>query len=117
MRSKTRILFRTLTVTALMLGGVLPLSAQEFTPPAPLLEMAGHRDIVRFLQYLSPDGRNILSLSGDSLIVWDSTTGEEVIRLADGERISIAVAGDGNRVYVATYSSERLKRRSCIKTE
>ena len=108
MRSKTRILFRTLTVTALMLGGVLPLSAQEFTPPAPLLEMAGHRDIVRFLQYLSPDGRNILSLSGDSLIVWDSTTGEEVIRLADGERISIAVAGDGNRVYVATYSSARI---------
>ena len=108
MRSKTRILFRTLTVTALMLGGVLPLSAQEFTPPAPLLEMAGHRDIVRFLQYLSPDGRNILSLSGDSLIVWDSTTGEEVIRLADGERISIAVASDGNRVYVATYSSARI---------
>ena len=108
MRSKTRILFRTLTVTALMLGGVLPLSAQEFTPPAPLLAMAGHRDIVRFLQYLSPDGRNILSLSGDSLIVWDSTTGEEVIRLADGERISIAVAGDGNRVYVATYSSARI---------
>ena len=108
MRSKTRILFRTLTVTALMLGGVLPLSAQEFTPPVPLLEMTGHRDIVRFLQYLSPDGRNILSLSGDSLIVWDSTTGEEVIRLADGERISIAVAGDGNRVYVATYSSARI---------
>ena len=108
MRSKTRILFRTLTVTALMLGGVLPLSAQEFTPPVPLLEMTGHRDIVRFLQYLSPDGRNILSLSGDSLIVWDSTTGEEVIRLADGQRISIAVAGDGNRVYVATYSSARI---------
>ena len=108
MRSKTSILFRTLTVTALMLGGVLPLSAQEFTPPAPLLEMAGHRDIVRFLQYLSPDGRNILSLSGDSLIVWDSTTGEEVIRLSDGERISIAVASDGNRVYVATYSSARI---------
>ena len=50
MRSKTRILFRTLTVTALMLGGVLPLSAQELTPPVPLLEMTGHRGVVPFLQ-------------------------------------------------------------------
>ena len=108
MRSKTRIRLWILTVTALMLGAVGPLSAQDLPPPAPLLKMTGHRDIVRFLQYLPPDGRNILSLSGDSLIVWDSTTGEEVIRLADGERISIAVAGDGNRVYVATYSSARI---------
>ena len=108
MRSKTKIRLWILTVRALMLGAVGPLSAQNLPPPAPLLEMTGHRDIVRFLQYLSPDGRNILSLSGDSLIVWDSTTGEEVIRLADGERISIAVAGDGNRVYVATYSSARI---------
>ena len=107
MRSKTRILFRTLTVTALMLGGVLPLSAQELTPPVPLLEMTGHRGVVRFLQYLPPDGRNILSLSGHSLIVWDSKSGEEVIRLADGEPIfSFAAAAD--RVYVATYSSARI---------
>ena len=112
MRSKTRIHLWILTVTTLMLGAVRPLSAQELSPPAPLLEITGHRDIVRFLQYLSPDGRNILSLSGDSLIVWDSTTGEEVIRLADGERISIAVAGDGNRVYVATYSSARILNTS-----
>lgn len=87
MRSKTKIRLWILTVRALMLGAVGPLSAQNLPPPAPLLEMTGHRDIVRFLQYLSPDGRNILSLSGDSLIVWDSTTGEEVIRLADGERL------------------------------
>ena len=61
MRSKTRILLRTLTVTALMLGAARPLSSQEFTPPVPLLEMTGHRGVVRFLQYLPPDGRNILS--------------------------------------------------------
>ena len=109
MRSKTRILFRTLTVTALMLGGVLPLSAQEFTPPVPLLEMTGHRGVVRFLQYLPPDGRNILSLSGHSLIVWDSKSGEEVIRLSDGEPIfSFAVADASDRVYVETLSSARI---------
>ena len=107
MRSKTRILLRTLTVTALMLGAARPLSSQEFTPPVPLLEMTGHRGVVRFLQYLPPDGRNILSLSGHSLIVWDSKSGEEVIRLADGEPIfSFAAAGD--RVYVATSSSARI---------
>ena len=107
MRSKTRILFRTLTVTALMLGGVLPLSSQELTPPVPLLEMTGHRGVVPFLQYLPPDGRNILSLSRHSLIVWDSKSGEEVIRLADGEPIfSFAAAAD--RVYVATFSSARI---------
>ena len=107
MRSKTRILLRTLTVTALMLGAARPLSSQEFTPPVPLLEMTGHRGVVRFLQYLPPDGRNILSLSGHSLIVWDSKSGEEVIRLADGEPIfSFASAGD--RVYVATSSSARI---------
>ena len=107
MRSKTRILLRTLTVTALMLGAARPLSSQEFTPPVPLLEMTGHRGVVRFLQYLPPDGRNILSLSGHSLIVWDSKSGEEVIRLADGEPIfSFAAAAD--RVYVATSSSARI---------
>ena len=107
MRSKTRILLRTLTVTALMLGAVRPLSSQELTPPVPLLEMTGHRGVVRFLQYLPPDGRNILSLSGHSLIVWDSKSGEEVIRLADGEPIfSFAAAAD--RVYVATSSSARI---------
>ena len=107
MRSKTRILLRTLTVTALMLGAARPLSPQEFTPPVPLLEMTGHRGVVRFLQYLPPDGRNILSLSGHSLIVWDSKSGEEVIRLADGEPIfSFAAAVD--RVYVATSSSARI---------
>ena len=109
MRSKTRILLRTLTVTALMLGAARPLSSQEFTPPVPLLEMTGHRDAVRFLRYLPPDGRNILSLSGHSLIVWDSKSGEEVIRLADGEPIfSFAVAGAGDRVYVATRSSAHI---------
>ena len=72
MRSKTRIRLWILTVAALMLGAVRPLSAQELTPPVPLLEMIGHRGVVRFLQYLPPDGRNILSLSGHSLIVWDS---------------------------------------------
>ena len=107
MRSKTRILLRPLTVTALMLGAARPLSSQEFTPPVPLLEMTGHRGVVRFLQYLPPDGRNILSLSGHSLIVWDSKSGEEVIRLADGEPIfSFAAAAD--RVYVATSSSARI---------
>ena len=107
MRSKTRILLRTLTVTALMLGAARPLSSQEFTPPVPLLEMTGHRGVVRFLQYLPPDGRNILSLSGHSLIVWDSKSGEEVIRLADGEPIFSFAAG-GDRVYVATSSSARI---------
>ena len=109
MRSKTRILLRTLTVTALMLGAAWPLSSQEFTPPVPLLEMTGHRGVVRFLQYLPPDGRNILSLSGHSLIVWDSKSGEEVIRLVDGEPVfSIAVSGAGDRIYVATRSSARI---------
>ena len=90
-----------------MLGAARPLSSQEFTPPVPLLEMTGHRGVVRFLQYLPPDGRNILSLSGHSLIVWDSKSGEEVIRLADGEPIfSFASAGD--RVYVATSFSARI---------
>ena len=107
MRSKTRILLRTLTVTALMLGAVRPLSSQELTPPVPLLEMTGHRGVVRFLQYLPPDGRNILSLSGHSLIVWDSKSGEEVIRLADGETI-FSFAASGDRVYVATFSSSRI---------
>ena len=109
MRSKTRILLRTLTVTALMLGAARPLSSQEFTPPVPLLEMTGHRGVVRFLQYLPPDGRNILSLSDHSLIVWDSKSGEEVIRLVDGEPVfSIAVSGAGDRVYVATRSSAHI---------
>ena len=64
---------------------------------------------MRFLQYLPPDGRNILSLSGHSLIVWDSKTGEVVIQLADGEPIfSFAVAVAGDRVYVATFSSARI---------
>ena len=109
MRSKTRIHLWILTVTTLMLGAVRPLSSQELTPPVPLLEMTGHRGVVRFLQYLPPDGRNILSLSGHSLIVWDSKSGEEVIRLADGEPIfSFAVAVAGDRVYVATYSSARI---------
>ena len=109
MRSKTRILLRTLTVTALMLGAVRPLSSQELTPPVPLLEMTDHRGVVRFLQYLPPDGLNILSLSGHSLIVWDSKSGEEVIRLVDGEPVfSIAVSGAGDRVYVATRSSAHI---------
>ena len=109
MRSKTRIHLWILTVTTLMLGAVRPLSSQELTPPVPLLEMAGHRGVVRFLQYLPPDGRNILSLSGHSLIVWDSKTGEVVIQLADGEPIfSFAVAVAGDRVYVATFSSARI---------
>ena len=92
-----------------MLGGVLPLSTQELPPPAPLLEMTGHRGVVRFLQYLPPDGRNILSLSGHSLIVWDSKSGEEVIRLVDGEPVvSIAVAHASDRVYIETSSSARI---------
>ena len=109
MRSKTRIRLWILTVAALMLGATRPLSAQELTPPVPLLEMVGHRGVVRFLQYLPPDGRNILLLSGHSLIVWDSKSGEEVIRLANGEPVfSIAVAGAGDRVYVATRSSAHI---------
>ena len=109
MRSKTRIHLWILTVTTLMLGAVRPLSSQELPPPAPLLEMTGHRGVVRFLQYLPPDGRNILSLSGHSLIVWDSKSGEEVIRLSDGEPIfSFAVAVASDRVYVATFSSARI---------
>ena len=106
MRSKARIHLCTLTTVALMLGGALPISAQELTPPVPLFEMTDHRGVVRFLQYLPPDGRNILSLSGHSLIVWDSKSGEEVIRLVDGEPVfSIAVSGAGDRTYVATRSS------------
>ena len=109
MRSKTRILFRTLTVTALMLGGVLPLSAQELTPPVPLLEITGHRKAVLFLQYLPPDGRNILTWTGTSLIVWDSRDGEERIRLVDGEVVApVAVSPDGKRVVVSTLSGDRI---------
>ena len=109
MRSKTRSRLWIRTVTALVLGAVGLLSAQESVPPVPLFEMAGHRDVVRFLRYLPPDGRNILSLSGEFLIIWDSMTGEEVIRLADGERIyTIAVTDAGDRVYVETFSGNRI---------
>ena len=114
MRSKTRILFRTLTVTALMLGGVLPLSAQELTPPVPLLEITGHRKAVLFLQYLPPDGRNILTWTGTSLIVWDSRDGEERIRLVDGEVVApVAVSPDGKRVVVSTLSGGIVFPPSC----
>ncbi len=88
------------------LGAAGPLGAQE---PVPLIEITGHRDAVWLVRYLAPDGRNILSRSYRSLIVWDALTGEEVVRLADGERIyTAAVSPTGGRVYFETLAVSRI---------
>ncbi|MCY4587348.1 MAG: hypothetical protein OXB98_15020 [Bryobacterales bacterium] len=106
-KARTRLWLR--TVVALVLAEVGLLSAQEIVTPAPLVELSGHRDVVRFLRYLPPDGRNILSLSGELLTIWDSRTGEEIIRLVDGERIyTLAVSDAGDRAYVETLSANRI---------
>ena len=108
MRSKTKTLYCALAATLSMLGAALSLRAQE-PSPVPLLEITGHRKAVLFLQYLPPDGRNILTWTGTSLIVWDSRDGEERIRLVDGEVVApVAVSPDGKRVVVSTLSGDRI---------
>ena len=107
MRSKTTILCRMLAAVS-MLGAASPLGAQE-SSPVPILEITGHRQAVSFLQYLSPDGRDILTWAGSSLIVWDSRNGAERIRLVDGEAVApVAVSPDGARVLVSTLSGDRI---------
>ncbi len=98
-----------LAAAALLQTFAQPLGAQRSASPVPLLEITGHRDAVLLARYLAPDGRNILSRSYRSLIVWDALTGEEAIRLADGERIyTAAVSPTGGRVYFETLAVSRI---------
>lgn len=85
-------------VAALMPWGVSPALAQE-AMAAPVTEITGHRSEVRFLQYLDPDGRTIISSSFDSLVVWDAENGNEIRRLIDRATVfPFAVSPDGSRV-------------------
>lgn len=109
MRIKKRFGLYTLTAAVLLPLLAQSLGAQEPASAAPLLEITGHRDTVRLVRYLSPDGRNILSRAAGSAVVWDALTGEETVRLADGETVYTAAASpDGGRVYIETFAASRI---------
>lgn len=109
MRTKKRFGLYTLTAAVLLPLLAQSLGAQDTASAAPLLEITGHRDTVRLVRYLPPDGGNIFSQSTQSAVVWDALTGEEAVRLADGETVyTAAVSPDGGRVYIETFAASRI---------
>ncbi len=75
----------------------------------PQIEISGHRSEVRSLRYLRRDGRNIISNSFDSLVVWDAETGREIRRLIDGSTVfPFAVSPDGSRLFTVNRSGARI---------
>ena len=86
-----------------------PPARSQGDPPIPLHEIQGHRSWVFHVEYLSGDGRAVLSGSSTSLIVWQAETGRETRRLIDGEQVfPFAASPDGNRVFVWTRSGARI---------
>ena len=109
MKTKTRGCLWIPAAAALLQFFAQPLGAQEPASPAPLFAITGHRETVRFVRYLPPDGRNVFSLAYRSAVVWDAMTGEEVVRLIDGERVyTSSTSPTGARVYVETLAYSRI---------
>ena len=109
MKTKTRGCLWIPVAAALLQFFAQPLGAQEPASPAPLFAITGHRETVRFVRYLPPDGRNIFSLAYRSAVVWDAMTGEEVVRLVDGERFFyVTPSPAAGRVYVETLAASRI---------
>ena len=109
MKTKTRGCLWIPVAAALLQFFAQPLGAQEPASPAPLFAITGHRETVRFVRYLPPDGRNVFSLAYRSAVVWDAMTGEEVVRLVDGERFFYATPSPAaGRVYVETLAASRI---------
>ena len=76
---------------------------------APVIEITGHRSEVRFLRYLDPSGRTIISSSFDSLVVWDAGNGKELRRVIDGTYVfPFAVSPDGSRVITVDRAGARI---------
>ena len=74
-----------------------------------MIEITGHRSEVRFLRYLDPNGRTIISSSFDSLVVWDAESGKELRRLIDGNSVfHFAVSPDGSRAITVDRDGARI---------
>jgi len=66
----------------------------------PFIELKGHTDTVRSVTF-SPDGKKIVTASGDGTIrVWDTESGKE-LRSMKGYGISVAFSPDGTKIVTA----------------
>ena len=84
------------SVAVALVPWTMPGALAQADMAAPLIEIAGHRSEVRFLRYLDPNGRAIISSSFDALVVWDADSGTELRRLIDGAFVfHFAVSPDG----------------------
>jgi WD40 repeat protein len=63
--------------------------------------LKGHQNPVRFAVF-SADGRHILSYSRDSMLVWDSETGERVPHSFEGENAKLSFTDSETAPYIIT---------------
>ncbi len=57
----------------------------------------------------SPDGKRLLSTVGESVVMWDATSGEEIWAAGTGEPASPVFSPDGTRLAFGTWGSRELK--------
>ncbi len=89
----------------LALAGAHPVAAgaDRAVRLVPSVEITDHLDGIRTMEFLPPDGRWVLTSSGDSLIAWRADRPFEARTLVDGSRIvGHAVSPGGLRVAVTT---------------